>query len=197
MNLTRRALIAVVATAALVGLAGAYLGAAALQDGSPDEPGAEPTPRDGTPSPAATTSAGTPVPVPSDWKEYTDSELGFTVSYPSDLIAKDVTGPTPGTGWVQRVIEFRSAEDNSRAFIIGVYSNAEALTAGEWMQEYSACLPETVRQGSVAGQTAVFCTSVPLYPEMAVAFDYQGRMFYIAAVIDESEFESVLSSLRP
>ena len=199
MNLTMRALIAVVATAAIVGLAGAYLGAAALQDGSPDEPAAQPTPGDDTPSPAATTpiASGTPAPVPSDWKDYTDSALGFSLRYPPDLIAKDSTGPGPQDGWVQRVIEFRSAEDNSRAFIIGVYSNAEALTAGEWLQEYSACLPETVRQGSVAGQTAVFCTSVPLYPEMAVAFEHQGRMFYIAAVIDENEFESVLSSLLP
>ena len=38
MNLTMRALIAAVAAAGVVGLVGAYLGAAALQDGSPDEP---------------------------------------------------------------------------------------------------------------------------------------------------------------
>ena len=221
MNLSMRVLIAVVAAAGVVGLAGAYLGAAALQDESPDEPvvqstrapypdeplnspaalndpAAEPTPGDDTPSPAATAPAGTPVPVPGDWKEYTDPELGFTVDYPSDLIAKDLTGPAPGTGWTQRVVEFRAAEDRSRAFAIAVYSNAQALTAGEWLQEYSGCLPETVHQGSVAGQTAVFCTSVPKdIPEMAVAFAYQGRIFYITALIDESEFESVLSSLRP
>ena len=38
MRLTMRALIAVVAAAGVVGLVGAYLGAAALQDDSPDEP---------------------------------------------------------------------------------------------------------------------------------------------------------------
>jgi len=38
VSLTMRAFIAVVATAGVVGLVGAYLGAAALQDDSPDEP---------------------------------------------------------------------------------------------------------------------------------------------------------------
>ncbi len=38
MNLTTRALIAVIAVTGFVGLVGAYLGAAALQDDSPDEP---------------------------------------------------------------------------------------------------------------------------------------------------------------
>ncbi len=175
MNLTMRALIAVVATAAIVGLAGAYLGAAALQDGSPDEPAAEPTPGDDTPSPAATTPAGTPVltiPVCKDsevaartlaptsgdvTKQYADITGTYTLAYPEEWEVCQVHRD-PEIRDLENWINF-IAQDQLPHASIRVYANPDSLALEKWIQEHGPIFLDPERMAeerTIAGRPALF-----------------------------------------
>jgi hypothetical protein len=160
MNLSMRVLIAVVTAAGVVGLAGAYLGAAALQDESPSEtvvqstrapypdeplnspaalndPGAEPPPGDDTPSASATAPAGTPVPVPGGWKAYTDPELGFTFAAPDGLERTESVfqlsehGKIPATQ--QRQINF-NRDDGQPVVAVSTIPNPAGAALEDWIR---------------------------------------------------------------
>ena len=124
MNLSMRVLIAVVATAGVLALVGTYLGAAALQDESPNELGAEPTPGDDLtqpppgeppplcPSPDAADAArptgqtfqlpgGTTIPIPTgaSTDSYTlNSTTFYRVSLGLSLLAFDAQGVMSAIG---------------------------------------------------------------------------------------------------
>jgi hypothetical protein len=197
MNLSMRVLIAVVAAAGVVGLAGAYLGAAALQDGSPSETAAEPTPGEDTPSPSPTTpvASGTPVPLPGDWKEYTDSLI--SLRYPPDLTFTDLSGPMPKQGLGERILEFKSSTQPDRSMAISIAPKPEGYTLDEWVEGGTACLPETVRAGELAGERAIYCTNQPEnLLESAITFEHQGLIYFITSILPTSDFELIMSSLE-
>jgi len=147
---------------------------------------ASPTPRRGT---------ATSAPVPSGWTSYTDDTVGLTLSYPPDLVFKDVTGPSGADGLNQRVVEFRSTSEPSRAFAISVSSNTKGLTPQEWALQFTSCLPKTIEQAVTTGKNAILCDTADA-PQVAVVFEDDGLMFYITAVLPASEFESVMASLQ-
>jgi hypothetical protein len=198
MNLSMRVLIAVVAAAGVVGLAGAYLGAAALQDESPSETAAEPTPGESTPSPSPTTpvASGTPASVPSDWQEYTDSALGFSLRFPPDLTATDLTSPGNTSGLNERVIDIRSETDASRAVSISVSSIDADLTPKEWALEYTACLPDTIEERVVEGYPAVFCIADALGPAPSLIIHHLDKVYLIGWTLTPEESDGMLASLR-
>ena len=199
MNLSMRVLIAVVAAAGVVGLAGAYLGAAALQDGSPSETAAEPTPGEDTPSPSPTTpvASGTPVPLPGDWKEYTDSLI--SLRYPPDLTFTDLSGPMPKQGLGERSLWFESSTEPDRGMVVFITPKPEGYTLEEWVDGAAACLPDTIRAGELAGELAIYCTSQPesgnLF-ESAITFEHQGLIYFITSILPTSDFELIMSSLE-
>ena len=197
MHLTMRVLIAVVATAGVVGLAGAYLGAAALQDGSPSETAAEPTPGEDTPSPSPTTpvASGTPVPLPGDWKEYTDSLI--SLRYPPDLTFTDLSGPMPKQGLGERILEFKSSTEPDRSMAIFIAPKPDGYTLDEWVEGATACLPDTVRVGELSGERAIYCTNQPEnLLESAMILEHQDLIFFITSILPTSEFELVIASLK-
>jgi hypothetical protein len=145
-----------------------------------------------TPSPSVTTTAS-----PVGWKSYADPLVGFTLSYPSDLIFNDLTGPSPADGFNERVLQFRSASDQSRSFAISISSNANGLTPEDWALQFTACLPETIRQGTVGGKPAIFCTALPeAIPEATVLLDSSGTILHFSSIMPASEFDQVIASIR-
>jgi hypothetical protein len=145
-----------------------------------------------TPSPSVTTTAS-----PVGWKSYADPLVGFTLSYPSDLIFNDLTGPSPADGFNERVLQFRSASDQSRSFAISISSNANGLTPEDWALQFTACLPETIRQGTVGGKPAIFCTALPeAIPEATVLLDSSGTILHFSSIMPASEFDQVIASVR-
>ena len=152
---------------------------------------------DATPSPAATTPAATvtPAPVPSDWKTYTDAELGFSLKYPPDLTAKDLTTPGNTSGLSERVIDIRSETDTSRGVSISVSSVDADWAPKEWALEYTACLPETIEERVVKGSSAVFCTEDALGPHPSLVIKHFDKVYHIGWVLASNEFDGVLASL--
>jgi hypothetical protein len=229
MNLSMRVLIAVVATAGVLALVGTYLGAAALQDGSPNEPAAEPTPGDDTPSPAVTPSptatpapaatapAGTPVPVPGDWKEYTDPELGFTIFAPDGLERTESVfqlsehGKIPATQ--QRQINFKR-DDGRPVVAVSTIPNPAGVSLEEWIRTVPGwpcepgasptCEPERV---TIAGEEGIRFSLSVIGDAAATVFFARGDTIYIlsgnvfgvlehGAALDEVEFQAIIDGFR-
>jgi hypothetical protein len=149
-----------------------------------------------SPTEAATLApAESPTPTPAAWLTYVDPVRGFSLDYPSDLVAKDVTGPSPD-GLNERAIEFRSAEDNSRAFVISVSENVKGLTLEQWAVEYGACQPKSIQQSTLGGIPALACTRevVEGRPGPAVLADHGGKIFLLSGHLTESEFDQLRES---
>ncbi len=108
-----------------------------------------------------------------------------------------MTGPSRPDGLSKRVVEFRSPTDPKRAFGISVSSNLKKLTLQEWALEFTACLPKTIQQGSLAGRPALFCDAQATeIPEEAVLFEQLDSMFYIPSNLPAPEFEVVIASFE-
>lgn len=149
-----------------------------------------------TPSSAATAEPS-PDAVPSDWETYTDAALGFSLRYPPDLVFRDLTSPSQPSSPSRRHLQFRSPNDQRRSFTIGIIETDKTVSLDEWVQEFTACLPETIRDGLVDGERAIFCTSQPAsIPEQAVAFQLAGSIVYVTSTMPSSEFEAVIGSVR-
>jgi hypothetical protein len=149
------------------------------------------------------TASSTPTPTvrtaesPVGWKSFTDPLVGFTLSYPPDLIFNDLTGPGPAGGFNERVLQFRSASDQSRSFAISISANANGLTPEDWALEFTACLPETIEQGTVGGKPAIFCTALPEeIPEATVLLESSGTILHFSSIMPASEFDQVIASVR-
>ena len=150
---------------------------------------------DATPSPAAATPAATvtPAPVPSDWKTYTDSDLSFSLRYPPDLVFKDLTAPGDTT---QRYLQFRSDSDASRSFTIAIVADTEDLPLEDWVEEFTACLPDTLKSGTVSGSQSISCVSMPEeIAESAVAFEHSGWVVFMTSIMSESELARVVETI--
>jgi len=146
-----------------------------------------------TPSPTPSAAASTPAPAPSGWKVYVDPVLGFSLSYPGDLVFNDLTGSSIG----RRHLQFRSQTDRLRSFTVGIIENSEGLTLDEWVHQYSACIPETIQQRTVSGRAAVSCVgNAGEVPEPAVVFEFRGNMLLITTLMPPSEFDSIIGSIR-
>jgi hypothetical protein len=170
---------------------------------TPTEPTPTPT-AEPTPTPAPTerptpTEMPTPTPTPTmdDWTTYVDPVLGFSLRYPPDLVFKDLSAGAAGG----RVLLFKSQSEPSRGFAISISPNEEGLTAEEWLSDNAACLPKTIKQGTIDGQAAAFCTSQPeKIPEAAVAFAHMGNVIFVTSIMPafgyESEFDLVIASLE-
>jgi hypothetical protein len=116
--------------------------------------------------------------------------------YPPDLTVTD-TGPTPSGGLRERDLDFRAPGDPSRAFVIAMVENTKGRSLEQWVLEFAACLPETIKHGTLSGTPAIFCTSdAGEGPSAAAAFEYMGTMFLIRSTTPASEFELVLASFR-
>jgi hypothetical protein len=162
---------------------------------TPSDPTKAPSPTTlATPSPAPEPS---PTDAPADWRTYMDPVLGFSLKYPSDLVLKDLTGPSPVSGVNERGYQFRSPTESRRSFTISVSSNTEGVTPESWLADHAACLPDTIRSGEVGGQPAAFCTSKPeMIPEAAVALPHGGKMLFITSILPQTDFDAVLSTFR-
>lgn len=159
---------------------------------------AQPTP---TPEPAPTATAmPTPEPspgVPADWLAYVDPVLSFSLRYPPDLVLKDLTPDPSAGGLYQRVLDFRSPTDSSRALSIEVSTNASNLTPEDWALSETTCVPKTIKQSTVAGKRAVLCTEEATeIPNALVVLEHLGKIYEIGSLLTRAEFDSVLSSLR-
>jgi len=148
-------------------------------------------------TPTPTPTLGTPAPVPSGWKQYTDPVLGFSLSYPGDLAVTE-KAPSDSGGSRERDLEFRIPEEPPRlVLVLAMVENSRGLTLDQWVLEYAACLPETIEEGTVAAKNARLCTSEPAeVPEAAVAFEHNGTMFLIRSLMPPSDFERIIASLR-
>ena len=178
------------------------------EDSSPTAtptPAAEPTPTPTQPPSGVGGGGGDlgvatvvppPTPPSAAFTTYVDPVLGFSLDYPPDLAFTDLTGPSGGPG--RRAIEFRSPEDPSRGFAISVSANPKGLTPELWALEFTACLPKTIRQATVAEKAAVFCTAEPLDGkfEAGAVFAHGGSIFFISSTIVPSEFELMVGSFR-
>ncbi len=175
---------------------------ATLETSTPTPLASSPTPGTGlgTAQPTATPAQPTVAAIPADWKSYTDPFYGFSLKYPPDLKFKDVTMPGRPDGLDERVVEFRSPTDPKRAFGVSISSNPKKLTPQEWALEFTACLPKTIQQGSVAGRTALLCTEEAIEgkPGVGIAFDHMGSIFHVSSGwgLPPSEFELVIASFE-
>jgi hypothetical protein len=146
------------------------------------------------PTPTPSSPTNTPAPVPSGWMGYLDGEFGFSLSYPPDLVFEDLTSPTASD---RRVLDFGSASDEERGFVIDIIENTQELTIDEWSE--GICQVGTKMEGTVAGSRALFCTREVLegHPESTVLTEYRQKLFLLSARVTEAEFELVVESLRP
>ena len=227
MNLTTRSLIAVVATAAIVGLAGAYIGADALTGAEPTPAADTPSPT-ATPAPAATTPAATTAPaarapagttasVPSDWKEYTDPELGFTIPIPDGLertesvVQLTALGRLPATQ--QRQINFKR-DDGQPVVAVSTIPNPAGVSLEEWIRTSPGwpcepgasptCEPERL---TIAGEQGIrFSINVHGDAAATVYFAHGGTIYILSgnlfgvleygAALDEVEFQAIIDGFR-
>jgi len=186
-----------VALALAGGGAGSYFWV--TSGGGEEEVVAQPTPTEApTLTPTAEPTA-TPKPspvVPADWLTYVDPVLSFSLRYPPDLVATDVTGPASAGGVNVRAIEFRSAEDPSRAFGISVSENTKGLTLEQWAIEYAACQPKSIQQGTFGGSQAILCTREVIEgrPHPAALGENADRIFLISGNLTDSEFSQLRTS---
>jgi len=180
----------------ILGLAAALTACGDAEEDVAPQPTGTVTTGPETSSPATPTVVSSPAAIPADWATHTDPVLGFSLRYPSDLIPRDLTGPSTVTG-VESAFEFRSPIESLRGFTFQVSSNAEGVTPIAWLRDHAACLPGTFIDGTVAGQPAVFCTSEPAeIPEQAVAFLQMDKIVFMTSILPEAEFDLVVASLR-
>lgn len=85
-----------------------------------------------------------------------------------------------------------------RGFAIAIAENTGAHTVEQWAREFTPCRPDTIRSGTVAGRTAVFCTGEANEGQLdaGAMFENAGKMFYLSSTITSSEIDLVLGSLR-
>jgi len=161
-----------------------------------------PPPTEVTPSPAATparTASPEPSPkgIPADWQSYTDPALGFSLRYPPDLMATDLTPPSPASPNLH-VIEFRSVGDRSRGFAIS-FSETFGLSLEQWAIEYAACRPDSMQPATLNGIAAIACTREVLEGHSGPAILAQNENL-IALIsgggFKDSEFDQVTSSFH-
>jgi hypothetical protein len=156
-----------------------------------------------SPEPAPTLAAEpapAPGPIPSDWKEYRDEGLGFSLRYPPDLEFGYVTGPSPVGG--QLALQFSSPDNNVRSFSIAIVHRPEGITLREFVHGAGGCLPETIEESVVGGVRAILCTVQ--YSELAqapaVAFEHSGMVLFITSRMPvfgyEAEFDLVVQSIE-
>jgi hypothetical protein len=150
-------------------LLAAALAVAACTDPEEQLPGGftpEPTPQATTaatpePSPLSTPDPDwTPVPVPADWREHRDTDLGFAVRYPQDLEFEWVTGPEPDRG--QLVLNYRSPSDVLRVFIIHIATDHEfdPIPEGVSPEDWAigrVCARDKIEEASLGGRHAITC----------------------------------------
>jgi hypothetical protein len=139
--------------------------------------------------------------VPSGWVAYTDPQLGFSLSRPSDLEFQDLSGPSPSSGTVERYLQFRSTDDQRRSITVDIVSKPEGMTLDGWVQGATACLQDTIKEAVVAGEKAILCTNQPeSLLESAVIFEHTGLIFFITSVMPtfgfEPEFDLAIASVR-
>jgi hypothetical protein len=152
-------------------------------------------------SPTPSSPAVTAAPVPSGWVAYTDPQLGFSLSRPSDLEFQDLSGPSPSSGTVERYLQFRSTDDQRRSITVDIVSKPEGMTLDGWVQGVTACLQDTIKEAVVAGEKAILCTNQPeSLLESAVIFEHTGLIFFITSVMPtfgfEPEFDLAIASVR-
>ncbi len=142
------------------------------------------------------TPAGTTASVPSDWKAYTDPVLGFSLRFPPDLTAKDLTTPGNTSGLSERVIDIRSEADPSRGVSISVSSIDADLTPEEWALKYTACLPDTIEETVVEGYPAVSCIANALRAHPSLIIHSLDKVYLIGWRLAPEESDGMLASLR-
>jgi len=190
------------------------LSAALVACGDAEEeltPVVTPTPTaSGSSAPTATAAptpvTGTPVTVPSGWATYSSIELGFSLAYPPDLVAPEVSprssaSATSGPGGSsQRYVEFRSSDDPFRAIAVSVFLTAsDKYTLDQFADEFY-CLRDK-REGSLGGVPAIRCTSEPVDDQTLdnLLVAHRGLYYVIEASpqqIAQEEFASVVESFR-
>lgn len=144
------------------------------------------------PSPTATPSG-----IPADWKDYQDSELGFSFRYPEDMALEKYAGPGTAKGGTEEYVRLTSHDDPGRIILIALISNDEGLSLDRWVQGATACLPETVHNVIVASEQAIACTNQPEeIKESALILEHDGVIFFITATVSASEFGSLISSFE-
>jgi hypothetical protein len=141
---------------------------------------------------APTMGPGTPVPVPSDWKTYTNAELGFSVAYPQDL---EVTEPPEGPGG-ERDVEFKSKE---YGFAVAASpAGTEAYTFDQFADEQC---PRGKREVLLGGYPAITCeyqTPVKDLAGTAVVAQHNAWFYVISAAYwpDETQLAAMFQSFR-
>lgn len=129
-----------------------------------------------------------PTPTPevlgNGWYRYTDTEAGYSISYP-DGTYLDAQNEA-GLDFLQATIGFPTSVGNEiQEMLISVYSNTEGAPLDQLVQKvvYQGRLPEN-RTGihltpvRIAGLDAAKLELVPFYP--AVLFSAKGRVYFVA-----------------
>jgi hypothetical protein len=138
------------------------------------------TPPVTTPSPTAAST--TPVPVPSDWKTYSDQISGIRFRYPPDLVATELAGGEPQGEMGERVIDFRSPDKAGRAISLSVFEdNPSNFTLDQFADE-AYCTWE-MWEGSLLGVRALICEHASIADQTlsVVVGEYGGRFFVVQA----------------
>jgi hypothetical protein len=119
---------------------------------------------------------------------FEDPYLGFSFSYPGDLVLTDLTGPTPGAGR-ERVLYFKSADNRRRGLVVAWYDDDPA-SLKEWAIIQAACVPDSITPTVLGGVSALSCQRAVFGPtEPAVLAEHDGRIFLITSGLDLRDFE--------
>jgi hypothetical protein len=142
-----------------------------------------------------TAAPTTPVPVPSDWKTYSDSVRAISLKYPPDLVLRDITPGGPQGEFGEQVLELRSPDKPGRAVVFSVFQlNPTGWSLDQFADEF-VCTRDK-REGMVEGRRALFCTKevVTDRPESAVVIEYAGQFFAVTASVevDATEFSALV-----
>jgi len=144
------------------------------------------------------TPESSPSPIPDDWPTYTDPVLGFSLRYPPDLTAEDLTGPSPD-GIDYRLIKFGSSGDSRRGFTVS-FSQASGRSLEEWAIEYAACGPTTTQSAALAGFAAISCVreTAEGEPGTPAIVAKKGDLMVLISVggLTEVEFNHLINSFR-
>jgi hypothetical protein len=193
--------------AGLVAAAGVVAGVYVASPGGGDEEVVQdvPTATGGanvteTPVAGTLTPAATPSPAPSgpsaDWRAYTDSELGFSLQYPGDLILEKYSGPGTSEGGREDYIRFESPSDPMRIILVALIANSDGLALEKWIEGATACLPDTVVSTTIAGTEGFTCKNQPKsIQESALVLQHAGVIFFMTSTLPPHEFEQVSSSM--
>jgi hypothetical protein len=178
------------ATATASGEAPAATVTAAAGDATatPAAGGSEPT----LPPPTITPSD----PIPDDWLSYTDPVFGFSFRYPADLVFED-RSPEPGAAVLyERILDYRSASDQQRAFTFSVSAVREGTTAGQWARENTACDAASYADTAIDGAASIICTADERAPAGAAAIKHGDKVYWLISILEPGEFSLILASLR-